>query len=374
MPAYQLYNLDLGENPAIRTFQVGPFTIALVNDYDDIQKHLSALPSEENKFDSSSGSIIRTKTYRPAIVGEALITATASCDIEGDALLIKDETSSSPEEDALLSTDLTPTISDGDTKPVNETTPEIWDLCVIFSYLTGRRVYTEDEKRRFSHIHHGFGVVQPSDIIKAANRAWDNRSNFNTYEKLIPLWLYLHINDTSEIQLKLLIGCVILELITNLEVTFTSNIPDELKNCIDVVKKTIQNSSLAKDTKGKFTSTVSHWGEKSLNEAFRELFFNYDLTPMTVTGDMKKRVDAISSYRNSIVHAGKLKELDWIKNSSKKKYLPFFYGGQFNVALIQEYINRKLGIDTDFYWPMQSHDNLKEYLETGFWNNENQEA
>jgi hypothetical protein len=121
MPTHQLYNLDLGENPAIRTFQVGPFTITLVDDYDNIQKRLSALPRVENQFQSlPGGGISFAKTYIPAIVGEALITATASYEIEGDALLIKEET---------------PPISEEDTKPVNETAPEIWDLCVILSYL-----------------------------------------------------------------------------------------------------------------------------------------------------------------------------------------------------------------------------------------------
>lgn len=359
MTTYQLYNLDLGENPAIRTFLVGPFTITLGDDYEKIHKRLSAQAKVNHQFQSvPGGGISFSKTYIPEIVGEALITATASCEIEGNALLIKDETPPNPEEDK---------------KPENEITSEIWDLCIILSYLTGRRVYTENEKRRFSHIHHGQGVVQPSDISIAANRAWENRKNFDD-EKLIPLWLYLHINDTPEAELKMLIGTVILELIPKIEVLSQPIISDDLKDCIDKVKETIEGSNLSKVTKSKFKNTVSHWGEASLNEAFRNLLIHYDLITEGIVGIPKKRVDAISSYRNGIVHAGKLKEIDWIKDPLVQKHLAIFYLAQFNIALIQEYINRKFGITKNFWWPKQSYDNLKKYIETGYWDNTNQEA
>jgi hypothetical protein len=193
-------------------------------------------------------------------------------------------------------------------------------------------------------------------------------------KKLIPLWLYLHINDTPEAELKMLIGTVILELIPKIEVLSQPIISDDLKDCIDKVKETIEGSNLSKETKSKFKNTVSHWGEASLNEAFLNLLIHYDLITEGIVGIPKKRVDAISSYRNGIVHSGKLKEIDWIKDPLVQKHLAIFYLAQFNIALIQEYINRKFGITKNFWWPEQSYDNLKKYIETGYWDNINQEA
>ena len=343
MNIYDLYNLDLGENPISREFNVGDYKVKLVDNYDTIQKQLSSLTKSIEEFDIINNGMSKSKVKtEPAKVGKSLITATVSCINEKTARLCSNRS---------------------DVKG-------IWDICIIFSYLLGRRVFTEDQKRRFSHPHYGFKVVPECKSITAANIAWDNIKNFKSEKEMRPLWYYLHMNDSSEAEIKLLLGCVALEIIQNIE---TENIQvetsDELNNLIDAIIEEINNSKINSNLKSRLKGTVTKWGSSGSSETFRQFLIQYGLIENTNSGIPKKRVDSINQFRNGVVHSGIIREPVWIKDSKNKTDVALFYAGQFIPSLVEEYINRKFGLK-DLYWPKLTFQYLKEYIENGTWDNE----
>lgn len=339
MTFYKLCNLDLGENPIARKFTVGPYEIELVKEYDIIRTKLSSqiIEKEEGgKIEKENISFDKVEEI-PAQVGNSLVTAIATC---------------SNEQDAKLS---------------NAQTNGVWDLCLVFSYLLGRRVYIEEDERRFRHIHHGFNIVQDHQVIQAAKVAWDNIKNFTSEREMLPLWYYLHMNDTPEAELKMLLGCVTLEIIQNIETEEKEiDVPDELKSLIERIVEEIDNSEVDKDLKSSLKSSVTKWGESGSAEKFRQFLVEYGIINKTISGIPKKRVNGINRYRNGIAHSGIIRKPDWIKDDIIKTNVAFFYAGQFIPSLIQEYLDRKFELKI-FYWPQQTTQFLKEYIENGIW-------
>ncbi len=344
MPVYKLYNLDIGENPIKREFKVGPYEIKLVDDYDKKQKQLSSLAIEMQESEIINGRLTSSIYEIPPKVGEALITAEVHCNQEPNAKL----SSSSAE--------LT----------------GIWDLCLIFSYLLGRWVYIEEGKRRFNHINHGLEIVQKFEVVKASYIAWENIENFVREEEIRPLWYYLHMNGTPEVELRLLLGCVALEIIQNNETNnSTIDVSSELEELINIIIMKIKSSQIEEELKDRLKGTVNQWGKYSSLEKFRKFLINYKIVDNSISESSQNRIKSINRFRNGVVHSGIIKKPKWIKDEKTKMKVAAFYAAQFIPGLIQEYLNRKFGLKDNFDWPKQNFEFLKEYIEKGIWDDEN---
>lgn len=308
-------NLDLGKNPDVRKFSVGLYIIELLNDYDNLQSKLSTLYNK----------------------GQSVTTAIATIEEEPDNLL---------------------TI-----KP----TKGIWDLCQILSFLSGHSIFTPNFQNRYHNLKFYDGIVQKYEIPIAADIAWNNRKNFSNISELRPFWLYLNINRTLEAEVILLLGCVSLEIVQNIENGVGSNQkPHQLDNLLTDIKRLINESDINKDLKNSFAGVVGKWGSKNSSEIFKDLMIKYGFIDDAIKGSPLRRIKFINKLRNSVVHLGKLEYPNWIKNEKIQKKVALFITTQFIPTIIQEYLKRKFKLET-FIWVEINKDFVMEYIYDGRW-------
>lgn len=305
---YELMNLNLGKMPSEREFNVGPYRITLVRDYDKLQSELSELIRLEWKLNSLDEEPI----LHPAKVGKSAITAEVDCDDEPDAVL-----------------------ADGKE-------PGIGDLCLILSYVTARRVFLPDDERMYNHINHGYHLVHFHEIPAAAKVAWRNRERFSSEKEMRPLWYYLCMNETPIRDIKVLLGCVSLEIIQRLGENRSSVAPGkELTDLIKAITNNISESDVPDQLKRDLTSAVGNWGATNAKQAFKDMLINYGLIEPDISGVPLQRVEGIYKMRNAIVHEGRLGLPNWIEDETMRARVTAFVAVKFIPALVQEYLNRK---------------------------------
>lgn len=312
---YELMNFDLGSNPLWREFDVGPYKIALVPDYDELQPALSSLRMETSPLD------LGLQPAEPTIVtkekaGKNSITATAESTNEPDAIL-------------------TPGREQG-----------IWDLCLILSYLSGRNVFLPENERRYQHIVHGFDIVRGWQMPQAAETAWSNRTNFRSVREMRPLWYFLHLNSSSDADVKALLGCVALEIIQKVEDDgLREPLPAGFETLIAKLKEEIEESEIRdKDLKNRLKSAVGMWGPKNAQEKFKKLLTKYALVEGSLNGIPSQRARCIWEMRNRFAHEGEFADPKWIDDVERKREVQIYIAARIIPALVMEYLNRKFGL------------------------------
>ncbi len=313
---YQLMNLDLGPEPPFRKFAIGPYQIDLVSNYDELQAELSSLRRETWPLDFIDGPPDEPKIVTKEKAGKNSITATVRCKSEPEAIL-----------------------SNGREKG-------IWDLCLILSYLSGRNVFLLENERRYQHIVHGFDVVRSWQMPQAAEIAWSNRTNFRSEREMRPLWYFLHLNSSSDAEVKALLGCVALEIIQRVENERShAALPDGFEKLIEKLKKEIEQSEVEdQDLRNRLKSAVGKWGSESAAQTFRNLLIHYELIESSVEGIPLRRVRCISEMRNRIAHDGDFAIPDWIDDAQRRKDAAIFIAARLIPAMVMEYLNRKFGL------------------------------
>lgn len=331
---YELINLNLGENPKVREFLVGPYKIKLVENYDSLQPELSEMIRLRHTIKYVNGREGKLTTETKAKLGKFHVTAIAECEDEPESVFY-------------------------------EQAKGIWDLCLILSFILGRRVFLPGEERHNTINHHAFMVVPYYQASEVAAAAWSNRANFASESEKLPLWYYLSMNDTSVQQIKLMLGCVSLEIIQDLdENKIDSPRSEELERLIDAIKQEINQSQIDIDLKNALKGTVGKWGGSGPQQAFKNMLINYDLIRADIDGLPLKRVKGINGMRNDIVHKGKIRFPDWIEDSNAKRKASAFIGARFIPALVLEYLNRKFGLQ-QFEYVKRNTMILKEYIYNG---------
>ena len=152
----RLYNLYLGDkrpNGRFANVQVGPFTIRLVDEYED---QVRKIPHGESRtdhggFDLEAGTRDFSTTYQKAGGAGWHVTAVATVD---DSAAERSILCGPPADDH-----------------------GVWDLCIILSFLTGRRVATDDLISRVSPAPGGTHACTPIFTLAAAGAAWPKRAN-----------------------------------------------------------------------------------------------------------------------------------------------------------------------------------------------------
>jgi hypothetical protein len=339
---YELVNLNLGENPVVRQFSVGHFQIKLADDYDKLQPELAALGQQQHTIASANGEVTESIIQVSPKAGKTLITAVAQCEQEPVSVFCHDNAKG------------------------------VWDLCMILSFLLGRRVFLPEEARYNTINHFGCMVIPYYQIHQAAAIAWSNRQNFKTASEQLPLWYYLSMNDTSIEQVKLLLGCVSLEIIQGLDEhkneeclsQESSSELAKLESLIGVIQKLIDHSDLDPGKKNALKSAVGKWGGSGLQETFKRMLEHYGLIDSQITGIPLKRVESINKMRNGVVHRGKLDPPTWVTDDESKNRVGTFIRARFIPALVLEYLNRKFGLH-QFNHVKRNTQMLKEYLYNG---------
>ncbi len=324
MIKYDLYNLNLGTRNLPLNFNVGPYRINLVKDYNELIPRLSSLGTK----------------YENAKCGENLITANVVCNNEPGALLTN-----------RLNTQ-------------DESTPGIWDLCLILSYLSGHRVFTSDDLVRYHGLKFVQGVVAVHDIVNAAGRCWENRANFESEKEIIPLWYYLAAVGTSEAGVRVSLCSTCIDVITNLEID-KGKISIELQNLIDTVNDVIKKSTIETQQKNSFIGSVSNWGSGSAVAKFESFLSKYSLLPLQINAEINARIKTVNEYRNSVIHEGIFRKKNQRMSDDEHLDNAMRYAGDIIPTIVREYINRKFEINTEFHLPRLDTKNIKEFIETG---------
>lgn len=311
---YDLMNLDLGARPLWREFEVGPYRIVLVPNYEDRQLELSSLQGKriilDEQFQPSEEEIIKE-----AKAGKNSVTATAECADETEALLwAKAELG-------------------------------IYDLCSILSYLTGRNVFLPQDERRYSQIVHGHNVVCDWEVPRAAQLAWSNRANFRSEREKRPLWLYLNLISISDAEVTALLGCVALEIIQEVDASQAEAPPPGFCELINKLRSDIDQSDISdEDLKNRLKSAVGKWGINSAQEKFKSLLAKYSLAESDLCGLPLKRVRGIWDMRNRIAHNGEFADPKWVDEIACKKTVQVFIAARLIPALVMDYLNRRFGL------------------------------
>ena len=350
MTEYKLMNFSLGISPQIRSFEVGPYKINLIENYDDIFPQISENAIVQKSIRLDSTGVTTEKIEKEGTCGTKVITAFVHCMVQEEIAMLNSDFSSETQQKS------------------------IWDLCLILTYITGRRVFLHSDERRYNHIKHGNPIVEDHEIIEAIQTAWNNRCSFSNEKEKAPFWYFLSMKDTAEAQLKLLCGSVSLEIIQNIE-SVQDKISDN-KALTDLLKKidtVIVKSDVDKELKDKFKSTVGNWGSANAQIKFKDFLTSYEIIEKDIKETPLKRVRFVFDMRNGIAHAGGLRKPKWVSTDKYKCRTSLFIASAFIPLIVEEYINRKFKIN-GLKWPLQNITLLKEYIYKGSWHGENIET
>lgn len=345
MTEYKLYNFSLGENPIVKEFDIGPYKIKLIDDYDDLGEFLSYnnLPQARSRFvgDEEIWDFTEIENLDQA---KPLHTANVYVKKEPNAILSEIEA------------------------------PAIWDLIQIFSFLSGRSVYTENELNRFHPYKYNRPIVSPRLFVNAANTAWDNRKNLHSENGLRPFSLYLASIRTPEIEAILLLCCISLEIIQNNEWEISSNrsvvntISNErLSKLIGQLRSLIDQSEIDTELKDNLKNTVASWDSPHSIDKLIQTFENYGIVKIPLENKQLKRIKYINKLRNSVCHQGKLVYPKWINDQNNRKRIAFIVSREIVPYIVRLYIVKKFKLD-DCLWEGANIEPLKDYVNDGKWN------
>lgn len=311
-----ILNFDMGRNPSIKEIKIGPFTISLMEDYEERRLSLK---------------------YRT--------------DVETAVISYKEK-----ENSLLLKSNLR--------KPQNA----LCDVFYILSYLTGRVVTTKNRSYLFITKYEGGNrIVDKQDLVEAINVAWENRCNFKDDNEKRPLWLYFEYIQNPNIENKLIFATIAFEVVQEIalkEIKLDDGLDSDAVKffCLKrKIMKLIKNSDISDQLKNPLLTNIGNWtGKKSIEGIKRYLFERRFLNEMEVTDDVRDRIQFINRLRNSILHRA---EVSKPKNNIDMEQI-FNFSSEIIPGFIQDYLNSKFNIQ-NYHRIRQTHEDIKGFLYTG---------
>jgi hypothetical protein len=189
METILLHNLYLGDEMPPEKFAkvtVGPFLVELVPDYAEkirgLGRHGSksvAWATDETAEADDPRVDVKTVSYFDPSVGGWEVTATATRD---------------------------PALSPGPSIISRDPIPDggLWDLCVLLTFITGRRVAKEGQFRQYDPNEYGINACVPIETLWAAAVAWERREEL--VRQGLAYALLLHNEATSQAMLQISAG------------------------------------------------------------------------------------------------------------------------------------------------------------------------
>lgn len=337
---YELINFDVGEKPSIREFSVGTYKIFLVENYELVRKKLPSLARKRLQIESTNPEDI--EWVEDARTGEYLVSAIVESVQEGASLLVKPNK-----------------------LKVNS---DIWDLCAILSYLTGRRVFLKSDMQLYSGTKLSFRVVDEIELIDAIQIAWSNRHNFGN-ERIIKAFIkLLTMTDQLFSEMKGVCAAIAIELITNSE-EFSSKRQQaqSIDSVVARIKPLIESSDLEYETKSSLLRAMESWAINGLLDRFRTFLIKYNLITEPVSQETEKRIKSFNKMRNALMHGGDIYRPPWVTDINARTIIGHFMASEFFPLVAQHYINVQFGIEK-MYLPRQSSRRIKDFFEKGIWN------
>lgn len=280
----ELLNLNVGppESHPITIWQVGPFNIALRNDYDDAYRCLAQNLRRETDM------LTDEHTFHPRITGEWIVTADLEDVSEGDTL-----------NPSIL------TVSE-------ELDNGLWDLLELLTFITGRRVTTTDMTSRYSPCFFGDPACVYQELPQAVQKAWDNREVIVSSGFKLAILAYNEALAQTSLQSK---GCLFN---TALNIIADRSVPSkkylkkkERKDLVDALKRVIVDSAslneialsnVCRELEGVFGRAANGAVPRLIR-----LLQILNIIPEEIPEDMKRRVKWVNQLRNSITHMGEIR-------------------------------------------------------------------
>lgn len=299
MKQIKLYNLHIGEQRPTEVFSnhsVGPFTVKVVDDYENRIKKLYKKPTKTTDILGIS------TTYEPESPGGWAVTAIA----EYDEKSIRSEKSILCRED----------IPDGG----------LWDLCTILTFLTGRRVVTEkDHRERYDPTVYGERSCRDIETLRAAAIAWNNRHNLKSKKIVYSLLSLNEALSHDTVQVIAAFNNTALNITLDQEAEEKDKIDETIKTQLkDKIDEVIEKFDLLtpkqKEAYSALIGAKVDQGTDSLFEKLENLLLQYEIIKEPIEADVKDRIRYINSVRNKLTHAGKLPRLKGLSQEQSDNY------------------------------------------------------
>lgn len=344
MKKIELYNLHIGSpRPGgnLSNGPIGPFTVKVVDDYEDQIEKLSKKPSKTT--DLLTGDV----AYKPGSPGEWTVTATAEFD-----------ESSENEKSILLRKD------DSDNG--------LWDLCEILTFLTGRRVATEENRDRYNPNMYGERACIDVETLKAASIAWNNRQILKNKKIVYSLLYFNEILNQNSVQFMALCNTslnIILDELVDEKDKVDKRTRKSLKADID--KVIFGSNLLTTEQKKAYSDLIGGkigQGTSSLVGKLKDLLVQYEIVENPSDTAVEKRIKYINAVRNRLTHSGKLPDLKGLTSEQSDRYSINIVGG-IVPELCRLVIGRQFGFTKTTAGSLcQYTDTLQKFFEDGIWN------
>ena len=350
MRKIELYNLHIGSpRPSgnLSNGLIGPFTVKVVDDYEDQIEKLSKKPSKTT--DLFTGDV----TYKPGSPGGWTVTAVAEFDENSEnekSILLRKEDSDNG----------------------------LWDLCEILTFLTGRRVVTEESRDRYNPNMYGERACIDAETLKAASIAWNNRQTLKDKKIVYSLLYFNEILSQNSVQFMALCNTslnIILDELVDEKDKVDKRTRKSLKADID--KVIFESDLLTTEQKKAYSNLIGGkigQGTSSLVGKLKDLLVQYEIVeePSDVEEPsntvVEKRIKYINAVRNRLTHAGKLPDLKGLTPEQSDRYSINIVGG-IVPELCRLVIGRQFGFTKTTAGSLcQYTDTLQKFFEDGIWN------
>ncbi len=343
MKKVELYNLHIG-NPRpsgnLSNGSIGPFTVKVVDDYENQIKKLPKKPSK------TTSSLTGNVTYEPGSPGGWAVTAIAEFDEK-----------SKNEKSILLRKD------DSDNG--------LWDLCEILTFLTGRRVVTKENRDRYNPNIYGERTCVEAETLIAASIAWNNRHNLKDNEIVYSLLYINEISSQNSVQIMALCNTslnIILDKLVDEKDKVNKRTRKILKSDID--KVIFGSNLLTTEQKKSYSALIGGrigQGTSSLFDKLKDLLVQYEIVDEPLDTAVEKRMKYINTVRNRLTHSGELPYLKRLTPEQSDRYSINIVGG-IVPELCRLVIGRQFGFTTRTAGSLcQYVDDFQRFFKDGIW-------
>lgn len=297
-----IYNLDVGTTISSvdkKQQQYATLTLTLAENYKEQILSLSHGTQRTENYVFSSTGIEKEFSYASPNYGKWVVTSTIELGGNGSAI------------ESILAY---ATMQD----------EGVWDLCEILTFLTGRRVTTEEETRRYSHKSIGAHACAPHDVLILSGIAMNNRKSLID-KKLCEAFL-LYNESLSQDSMVIVAGLVNSAFNVLLDHATDPVSPVPKKKRTDIkseINKIIDASDLENEQKEAYKALIGSrvdQGTDSLVDKTKRLLLKLDIIQEPIEEDVMTRIKYINTLRNLSTHAGKVPKLKGLDEEQSLRY------------------------------------------------------
>lgn len=296
MPDHPIYNLDHGQRSPTEIALDG-VTILINNEHVQALQGMHANGSVATEVAVDKDGVRSVETQRPEVPGSWMVTAILR--VHEDPMP-RSHLASHPQAQS----------------------PE-FDFCLLASFLSGRRVCTEDQLGRYRHDVHSDGAVDLSEFLKSIKVAWAARSTFPA--ALLPaLWYTCAGDESHELSVKAALFTTALDVVSEYywkkskKPPFSNEVRDAL---VEKLKLVVIAEKLPDDAHKDVVDKFIPIGKPSALSKLQHLLMELDVAPSGGSVEFEDRMQCVNAVRNKYVHTGSPPGLSKCKDDTDRDRL-----------------------------------------------------